>query len=449
MLDGLKPYPAYRESGVPWLGRIPENWSVARNGRLFSRRNEPGTADLPILEVSLRTGVRVRELGGGGRKQLMADIGGYRRAVRGDIAYNTMRMWQGAVGVVPATGLVSPAYVVARPDADAEARYFAYLFRTGAYLEQIDGYSRGIVKDRNRLYWEDFKRIPSPVPPPEEQVAIVRFIDHAERRTRRLIHAQVKLTNLLEEQKEAIIRQAVVRGLDPSIGFRPSGVAWLGGVPAHWEVKRLKWVTRLQRGYDLPADSREAGLYPVVSSGGIIGTHHEARAVGPGVVLGRYGSTDALFFIESDFWPHNTALFVTDFQGNLPRWCYFMFRTISKADHAGKSAVPGIDRKDLYEIPVARPPVEEQASVSAAIESALAMIGSAITAVNQEVGLLRELRTRLIADVVTGKLDVREAAAQLPDETVTPDVAEYDELEAQSEEDPNRGTDDDSAGSEA
>ena len=161
----LASYPEYKDSGQPFLGDIPAHWNLFRNGRLFSQRNETGFGGLPILEVSLKTGVRVRDMENLKRKQVMSDREKYKRAAQGDIAYNMMRMWQGAVGVAPVDGLVSPAYVVARPFVDTESRYFSYLFRTSAYMREIDGYSRGIVKDRNRLYWEDFKRMSSCVPP--------------------------------------------------------------------------------------------------------------------------------------------------------------------------------------------------------------------------------------------------------------------------------------------
>lgn len=150
---GLRPYAAYRDSGLPWLGQIPEHWEVRRNGRLFAERSETGFEDLPILEVSLRTGVRMHDLENGPRKQQMADRSKYKRAVKGDIAYNMMRMWQGAVGVAPTDGLISPAYVVARPFPEVESRYYAYLFRISAYMCEVNKYSRGIVSDRNRLYW--------------------------------------------------------------------------------------------------------------------------------------------------------------------------------------------------------------------------------------------------------------------------------------------------------
>ncbi|NJL59311.1 MAG: restriction endonuclease subunit S, partial [Desulfobacteraceae bacterium] len=134
---------------------------MQRNGRLFAQRNQTGFPDLPILEVSLKTGVRIRDFVNSKRKQIMEDHSKYKKAERGDIAYNMMRMWQGAVGVAPVNGLVSPAYVIAKPYRETESRYYGYLFRTSAYMSEVNNYSRGIVSDRNRLYWDEFKMIPS------------------------------------------------------------------------------------------------------------------------------------------------------------------------------------------------------------------------------------------------------------------------------------------------
>ena len=257
-------------------------------------------------------------------------------------------------------------------------------------------------------------------PPLSEQGAIARYLDHATSRIDRYIRSREKLIALLEEQKQTLIHEAVTGRIDVRTGkpypaYKDSGVEWLGQVPAHWEVRRLKWVTRLQRGYDLPADFRIPGPFPVVSSGGVIGTHAESRCTGPGVVIGRYGSTDAVFFVKQDFWPHNTSLFVTNFHGNSEEWCFYLLGSITKADHAGKSAVPGLDRKDLFGIVVPVPPMTEQQAMVSTIDGAVRKLRDAISGAEQETTLAHEYRTRLIADVVTGKLDVREAAAALPD----------------------------------
>ena len=178
-------------------------------------------------------------------------------------------------------------------------------------------------------------------------------------------------------------------------------------------------------------------MVPVVSSGGVIDTHCEARAEGPGIVMGRYGSTDAVFFIDKDFWPHNTALFVTDFHGNNRRWCFYLLRIISKADYSFKSAVPGIDRKDLYGIYVPQPPINEQINLVRGVEQQLRAVETVMDRSQREIDLIREYRTRLIADVVTGKVDVRGLAAGLPEVEAAEPLDELSmEVEATMDEDP-------------
>ena len=209
-----KPYREYKSSGVQWLGDMPAHWQLVRNGRLFGQRTELGFAALPILEVSLVTGVRVRDFENSNRKQIMSDRSLYKRAVKGDIAYNMMRMWQGAVGVVPLDGLVSPAYIVAKPLAGTEPRYFDHLFHTRAYMAEVDKFSRGIVKDRNRLYWEDFKQMPTPRPPSNEQAWIADAIDRTAELTSVVIRNLRAQINLANEYRTRLIADAVTGKLD-------------------------------------------------------------------------------------------------------------------------------------------------------------------------------------------------------------------------------------------
>ena len=207
-------FSTYKRSGVDWLGEMPEHWQLVRNGRVFAQRNENGHPELPILEVSLRSGVRVREFGSSGRKQVMSDRSLYKRAAQGDIAYNMMRMWQGAVGVAPTDGLVSPAYIVAKPVPEIDSRYFDHLYHTGSYMTEVDKYSRGIVKDRNRLYWEDFKQMPAPCPPPDEQAAIADAVDRQTATTGACIRNVRSQTRLAREYCSRLVADVVTGKLD-------------------------------------------------------------------------------------------------------------------------------------------------------------------------------------------------------------------------------------------
>jgi type I restriction enzyme S subunit len=174
---GLHPDVPLKPSGIPWLGDIPKHWAIVRNMALFAHRVEPGTAGLPVLQVSLRSGITAEELDQFGRpKRLIADATKYKRIHQGDMAYNTMRMWQGAVGVSPSDGLVSPAYVVLKPRKDTCPEFYDFIFHTEVYKQQVNRQSTGIVSDRNRLYWDNFKQMPNLLLPCAEQEEIVAFI---------------------------------------------------------------------------------------------------------------------------------------------------------------------------------------------------------------------------------------------------------------------------------
>jgi len=440
MIADLKPYAEYKESGLPWLGQVPTSWQLRRAKFLFREVDERSkTGKEELLSVSHKTGVTPRS-----KKTVTMFLAesnvGHKICRPQDLVINTLWAWMAALGVSTHTGIVSPAYGVYRPITPEQLlpRFADLLLRTPIYAAEYQRRSTGVNSSRLRLYPEDFLRIPVLCPSAEEQAVILRFLDWATGRLERAIRAKRKVIALLNEQKQVIIHRAVTRGLDPAVPLNSSGIPWLGDIPQHWDVQRLKWVLRLQRGFDLPADRRKPGSVPVYSSGGHIDNHDVALAVSPGVVIGRYGSTDAVFFVAEPYWPHNTALFTTTFYDNHARWCFYLLRSIAKGAYAGKSAVPGVDRKDLFDIVVPRPPIDEQRAIAVAVDSQLAEFNRSITSITKEIELLREYRTRLVADVVTGKLDVREAAARLPEE-VPLDMAEDDdalddEIEATDEE---------------
>lgn len=412
-------YPSYRDSCLPWAPKLPEHWEVLRNGRLFAHRVQTGFPDLPILEVSLRTGVRVRDMENLKRKQVMSQKEKYKRAAKGDIAYNMMRMWQGAVGPAPVDGLVSPAYVVVKPYPEVNSSYFSYLFRTAAYMQEVNKFSRGIVADRNRLYWESFKQMPSLVPSRPEQDQIVAYLRAQDAQIARFIKAKRDLIGLLTEQKLRIIDQAVTRGLDATVKLRPSGNEWLGDVPEHWRVERLKWVCRFIYGDSLSDANRRHGDIPVYGSNGQVGLHDESNAVGPCIVIGRKGSFGKINYSERDLFAIDTTFYVDRKSSDADiRWLYYLL-VWCRLDRISKdSAVPGLDRTDAYNTLVPVCDVPEQRRIAAQLDNDTAEVDAAIARVEEEIKLIREYRDRLIADVVTGQVDVR-GWVPGPDDIVT------------------------------
>lgn len=405
-----------KNSNVGWIGAVPAHWTRASIGSIATPKSLTGGPNRELLSVYLKRGVvKFSDVDEKRTNATSEDLSKYQSVEPGDFVLNNQQAWRGSVGVSKYSGIISPAYIVCSLSNKLNSDYANLLFRDSSMVNQYVVCSKGVGTIQRNLYWPYLKRTWLFQPPLDEQAVIVKYLDYMDQRIKKLIAAKKKLIGLLEEQKQAIIHQAVTKGLDPNVPMKDSGIEWLGEVPMHWEVKRLKWVTRLQRGYDLPADKRINGPFPVISSGGEIGTHAEGKAPAPGVVMGRYGSTDAVFYVEQDFWPHNTALFVTDFQGNLPQLCYHLLCSISKADHAGKSAVPGVDRKDLYQIMVANPPIDEQLEIVKFIEQTTMDIKAVVNRIKLEIILQEEYHTRLFSDVVTGKMDVRDAAATLPD----------------------------------
>ena len=445
MTTGLRPYPEYKDSGLPWLGRVPAHWDVRRNSRLFAQRNETGYGSLPILEVSLKTGVRVRDMDDLKHKQMMSDHEKYKRAVKGDIAYNMMRMWQGAVGVAPEDGLVSPAYVVARPYPEAEPRYFSYLFRTDAYKNEVDGFSRGIVKDRNRIYWEDFKQMPSCFPPPDEQKIIADYLDAGVVKVRRFIRNRHRLIEVLNERKQAIINRAVTRGLDPNVTLKPSGIDWLGDIPEHWVVGRLKFIAKIIYGSSPHNSTYNAdGIGTILVNGpdeyscedfGITRplkwTTAPIKFAPKGALLFclRGSTTGRLNICHSDVSiGRGVAALVPHGDKHYFSYAMMTLRGHLKATFRG-STFPSVTSSHLNNYWVPQPPITEQKPVAEYIDDATKSLNEAIAKATHEIALIREYRTRLIADVVTGKLDVRGLAPAGPlpaDERIDEDIDDED-----------------------
>lgn len=419
----------------PWLPSIPAHWEVRRNGRLFSERRETGYPELPILEVSLRSGVRIRDMDGGKRKQQIADRSVYQRAVKGDIAYNMMRMWQGAVGIAPADGLVSPAYVVATAHDDVDPVYYAYLFRTGDYMKEIDSYSRGIVPDRNRLYWQAFKQMPSAYPPLDEQRLIVRFLDWHGAMTGKLIRTKRRLIALLNEQKQSVIHRAVTRGLDPAARLKPSGADWLGDVPEHWEVLKLKHLTEFHNGLAFkPTDWASEGV-PIIRIQNLNGSsefNYTTNADLPAHMLisrgdmmfawsGNRGTSFGPFIWDRDVAGYlNQHIFKLVGFSSHAKYFYYTLKAVTKHVEDETHGIIGlvhITKPALGSIKVPVAPTEEQILIADYIDEQCAAIDEVISDARREIDLVQEFRTRLIADVVTGQLDVRAVAASLPDVT--------------------------------
>lgn len=454
----LKPYPSYRDSGVPWLGAVPEHWEVKRNKLLLREIHDlspDGTEEL--LTVSQYTGVTRRRDRLSKEGELLtnaASLAGYKRVMPGDLVINIMLAWNGSLGVSDVPGIVSPAYCVFRASLlTAEPRFLHYLFRTSIFTGVFKTVSTGVVDSRLRLYPDVFFRLPSLLPPLHEQRTIVGFLDQADRRIRRHIRAKQRLIVLLNEQKQAIIHQAVTRGLDPSVCLKPSGAEWLGAVPEHWgEVLLGRCLLRIDQGWSPVAAEGEvsADQWVVLTLSSVRRGMFQADAIKPVPVEARV--PEGIEIVDGDLLltRSNTRELVGDVcivRGARPKTLisdliyrlvldpavfepgFLMYQLLSpigrwqiERDARGSSgSMPKIAQRHIKSWRVVVPPIDEQRRIVTALDGALGNIRASVDRITTEINLLREYRTRLIADVVTGKLDVRAAAAQLPAEPDEPE----------------------------
>ena len=446
----FKPYPTYKYSSVPWLGEVPEHWEVKRN-KLFLRevndRSEDGTEEL--LTVSQYTGITKRRARLANESDLLTNASslvGYKRVMPGDIIMNIMLSWNGSLGVSAVEGIASPAYCVFRTKSGIEPRFLHYLLRTSLFTGAFKTVSTGVVDSRLRLYPDVFFRLPSLIPSLPEQVAIVRYLDYLDSRISRFIHAKQKLIKLLEEQKQAIIHRAVTRGLNPNVRFKPSGAEWLGDIPEHWDVVslRFRYIQCLGKMLD---SKRVLGIHPLpylrntdvqwcrinvsdlpemdiapyeyerytIRSGDLLVC--EGGEVGRSAIwsgeTGNYGFQKAIHRLR----PRSPA-------HDLPLYLNYVLRLAAQAgafNDGHKSTIPHLtgDKLRAHRFPF--PNKAEQAAIVRYLDNATSNITAAIERAQSEISLLREYRTRLIADVVTGKVDVREVAARLPDQAEEPE----------------------------
>ena len=211
---GLDPGASFRDSGLQWLGEIPSDWKTRRIAWLFRERDERREPDLPLLAVSIKAGVSVREFSDDRIETTAADFNTYKIARRGDVVFNKMRMWQGAVGIAPQDGLVSPDYVVAAPTGTLLPQYAGLLFRTDRFSAECARRSHGIVWDRLRLYWGGFRDIQVPLPSIEPQHMIADYVADATAKVDALVRAAKGAIALLAERRAALIAAAVTGRID-------------------------------------------------------------------------------------------------------------------------------------------------------------------------------------------------------------------------------------------
>lgn len=438
MIHSPNLYTDYRPSGVEWLGDVPTHWELVRlrnrAANVVDLTRESGADDiyLALEHVESWTG---RFASAGNSTKFDGQV---KRFKAGDVLFGKLRPYLAKVTCPNKGGVCVGEFLVLRPSAATlSARYLEKLLRSKRVIDAIDASTFGAKMPR--ADWRFIGGMSLPIPPFNEQQSIVRYLDYVDRRIRRYVDAKRKLIALLEEERQVLINQAVTRGLDHNVRLKPSGIEWLGQVPEHWEVRRLKTLGRIRYGLGQPPRESVDGL-PLIRATNV----QRGRIVERGLIRVDPGDVPAtrdallrrheIIVVRSGAYTADSAIIPTAYDGAVAGYdlvvtatgclaqfmAWSLLSTYLRDDQlitaSSRAAQPHLNAEELGASILLIPPMNEQTAIAEYLDKATANIDAAISRARRQVELVQEYRTRLIADVVTGKLDVRDAAAQLPEE---------------------------------
>lgn len=440
-------YQYKRTSKMDWLSQIPSHWFEVRLGSLFNeRKSKVSDVDYPPLSVT-KNGI-VPQL----ENAAKSNDGDNRKLVlNGDFVINSRSDRKGSSGLSRLDGSVSLINIVLRPIENIDPKFSEYLLKSYFFKEEYYRYGRGIVEDLWTTRYSEMKNMIVPKPPFEEQSAIARFLDYKLAKINRFIHKKKQLIKLLNEQKAAIINQAVTKGLDPNVKMKDSGIEWPGEIPEHWETIKLSSVCGFVRGnssfkkdelldegkyvalqygktYKVDEVDEKYQFYvndefykdsQIVKYGDviIISTSETVEDLGHSVFynrldIGLLGGEQILLRPKQDI-------------VNGKYLCYsskFFAKELRKYATGVKVYRFNID--DLKTIYISVPPFQEQVEIVNYIETESQRINTTISKIEKEIALVEEYKTALIAEAVTGKIDVR--GYEVPEVT---EEETYEEIE--------------------
>ena len=415
----LTPYPAYKPSGVEWLGDVPAHWEQLPGRACYFEKKSPNTGMQETTVLSLSYGQIVIKPVEQHHGLVPASFETYQVIEPGDIIIRPTDLqndWTSLrFGLSRHHGAITSAYMCFHTRGIISREYGHLLLHTYDLKKIFYGLGSGL---RQNLNWRDFQYLPCLVPPLPEQNAIVRYLNHATERIRRYINAKERLINLLEEQRQAVIHRAVTQGLDLNVRLKPSGIEWLGDVPTHWEVRRLKTLCSMKSGDDITSMTIEtAGEYPVYGGNGIRGYTSDYNKDGNFVLIGRQGALCGnVHVVRGRFWATEHAVVATLRSEHVVDWFGFILKITNLNQYSIAAAQPGLAVERILNIALPVPPQTDQFAIAEFLKKTTADTDAAISRAHREIELLKEYRTRLVADIVTGKLDVRMATAHFPDD---------------------------------
>ncbi len=431
-MSHYKPYPAYRDSGVEWIGQVPEHWDIARIKRTSSLRTDrctdapEGSQYIGLEDVEAGTG-QYRPTEGSARQNEDSTVGVFKI---GDVLYGKLRPYLKKAIVSDADGVCSTEFLVLRPKTVLAPWLHQWLLTTGA-TQQIEAGCEG--SKMPRADWEHVGSIHLPSPDSSEQAEILEVLDRETARFDALIAKKTRFIELLKEKRQALITHAVTKGLDTNVPMRDSKSEWIGEVPEHWRVCSLGYLSRISTGGtpDRKNDSYWNGEIPWVKTGEInykiisdteeritdAGLSNSATFIAePGTILmAMYGmgvtrGRVAVLGIPASF---NQACAAISCSSGVHNWYVFYclcaaYRFIR--DLGNEASQVNLNLEIVSKIKVPVPPLLEQEEIEKHLVAQLQKLDAIEQRVSNSISLIKERRSAFITAAVTGQIDLRESA---------------------------------------
>ena len=403
----MERYPSYKPSGVKWLGEIPSHWRLVKSKYLWKESfatSENGNEEL--LSVSQYDGITPAK--GDSRSE---SLKGYKIVSENDLVINIMLAWMGGLGVSNYNGIVSPAYCIYKLIDDSNPKFLHYLYKTPLYLAEFASHSTGVIPSRWRMYTDDFGQVLSLIPPRGEQDAIVSYLDERTAKIDAAIAQQQKMIDLLNERKQIIINHAVTKGLNPNAKMKDSGVEWIGEVPEHWEVMRMRYLCSITTGNKDTINRVDDGLYPFyVRSPKVerINTYsYDGEAVlmaGDGVGAGK-----VFHYVNGKFDYHQRVYNFYNIKKIKAKLLYYYMKSHFRyviEQLSAKSTVDSVRLNMIQDFMVVIPSMQEQLDLIEYLDSQMKNLDDSISMFENQISLLQERKQIIINEVVTGKVKV-------------------------------------------
>lgn len=410
-------YDRYKDSGVEWLGEVPEHWEVDALRACAELSAERNRSDLPVLSVYREYGVIPKDSRDDNHNATSLDTSNYKVVRPGDLAVNKMKAWQGSLGVSEHHGIVSPAYITCRVNQEkVNGRYLHYLLRSKPLIGALDSLSYGVRVGQWDMRFEDFKQIRLTYPPKFEQDRIVAFLDRKTAEIDTLIAKKQRQIELLDEQKAILINRAVTRGLNPQAKLKPSDIEWIGDIPEHWEVRQIRHLFDNLDSRRIPISSIVRGkmterLYDYYGASGAIDKVDGYIFDEDLILIAEDGANLVMrnlplaIHATGKYWVNNHAHILRPKQGPIEYWLHALECCDFTTSITG-SAQPKLTKDALASCFLPCPSVNEQKAIVASLNQNREAEEKLRATITAQIDSLQTLRSTLIAHAVTGGIKI-------------------------------------------